>query len=60
MTARENPVSKPVAGAAAQRLGPDFPRLPLATAIRSMIHAMTASEAVASAVIAQLRQGQEP
>ncbi len=30
----------------------------LAKAIRAMIHATTASEAVASAVIEQLRQGQ--
>ena len=99
MTARKNPVSEPMAGAAAQRPDParergrtatrtkpvrvtvdldpatytelnrwvggaviavnqDFLRLPLAKAILAMIHATTASEAVTSAVIEQLRQGQ--
>ena len=46
-------------GGAAIAVNPDFPRLPLAKAIRAMIHATTASEAVASAVIEQLRQGQD-
>ena len=46
-------------GGAAIAVDPDFPRLPLAKAIRAMIHATTASEAVASAVIEQLRQGQD-
>ncbi len=97
MAARESPVGKLMAGAAAQRPGParepawmaiwakpvrvtasldpaasteldaglggaaivassDFPRLPPAKAVRAMIHAATASKAVTSAVIAQLRQ----
>jgi hypothetical protein len=98
MTARENPASEPMAGAAAQRpdpaqpgqtairakparvtdlgpaiyaelnrwvgsaaiaVNPDFPRLPPAKAIRAVIHATTGSQAVASAVIEQLRQGQD-
>ena len=46
-------------GGAAIAVNPDFPRLPLAKAIRAMIHATTASEAVARAVIEQLRQGQD-
>src|SRR5437763_7291993 len=46
-------------GGAALPVNPDFPRLPLAKAIRAMIHATTASEAVAGAVIEQLRQGQD-
>jgi hypothetical protein len=46
-------------GGAAIAVNPDFPRLPLAKAIRAMIHATTASEAVASAVIEQLRQDQD-
>ena len=46
-------------GGAAIAVNPDFPRLPLAKAIRAMIHATTASEAVAGAVIEQLRQGQD-
>jgi hypothetical protein len=44
-------------GGAAIAVNPDFPRLPLAQAIRAMIHATTASEAVAGAVTGQLRQG---
>ena len=44
-------------GGAAVAVNPDFPRLPLAKAIRAMIHATAASEAVAGAVIEQLRQG---
>ena len=47
------------AGSAAIAGGPDFPRLPLAKAIRAMIHATAASEAVTSAVIEQLRQGRD-
>ena len=47
------------AGSAAIAGGPDFPRLPLAKAIRAMIHATAASEAVTSAVIGQLRQGRD-
>ena len=46
-------------GGAAIAVNPDFPRLLLAQAIRAMIHATTASETVASAVIEQLRQGQD-
>jgi hypothetical protein len=45
-------------GRAAVAVNPDFPRLPLAKAIRAMIHATAASEAVAGAVIEQLRRGQ--
>jgi hypothetical protein len=45
-------------GSAAIAVNPDFPRLPSAKAIRAMIHATTASEAVAGAVLEQLRQGQ--
>ena len=44
-------------GGAAIAVNPGFPRLPLAKAIRAMIRATTASEAVAGAVIEQLRQG---
>ena len=47
------------AGSAAIAVNPDFPRLPLAKAIRAVIHATTGSQAVASAVIGQLRQGQD-
>ena len=47
------------AGGAAIAVNPDFPRLPLAQAIRAMIHATTASQAVASAATGQLRQGQD-
>jgi hypothetical protein len=47
------------AGSAAIAVNPDFPRLPLAKAIRAMIHATAASEAVTSAVIEQLRQGRD-
>ena len=43
-------------GSAAIAVNPDFPRLPLAKAIRAMIHATAASEAVTSAVIEQLRE----
>ena len=46
-------------GSAAVAVDPDFPRLPLAKAIRAMIHAAAASEAVTSAVIEQLRQGRD-
>src|SRR5947207_13136835 len=46
------------AGGAAIAGNPDFPRLPLATAIRAMILATTASEAVAGAGLQQLRQVQ--
>ena len=46
-------------GGAAIAVNPDFPRLPLAKAIRAMIHATTASEAVARAVTGQLRQGRD-
>ncbi len=46
-------------GSAAIAVNPDFPRLPLAKAIRAMIHATAASEAVTSAVIEQLRQGRD-
>jgi len=46
-------------GGAAIAVNPDFPWLPLAKAIRAMIHATTASEAAASAVIEQLRRGQD-
>ena len=48
-----------VGTAAAVAASPDVPRLPLAKAIRAMIHATTVSEAVTSAVIEQLRQGQD-
>jgi hypothetical protein len=47
------------AGSAAIAVNPDFQRLPLAKAIGAMIHATTGSEAVASAVMEQLRQGQD-
>ena len=46
-------------GTAAVAVNPDFPRLPLAKAIRAMVHATAASEAVTNAVIEQLRQGQD-
>ena len=46
-------------GSAAIAVNPDFPRLPLAKAIRAMIDATAASEAVTSAVIEQLRQGRD-
>ena len=47
------------AGTAAVAASPDVPRRPLAKTIRAMIHATTVSEAVTSAVIEQLRQGQD-
>ena len=43
---------------AAIAAGAGFSRLPAAKAIRAMIRAATASTAVTSAVMAQLRQGQ--
>jgi hypothetical protein len=46
-------------GSALSAASPDFPRLPLARAIRAMIRATAASEAVTSAVIEQLCQGQD-
>ena len=46
-------------GGAAVAVNPDFPRLPPGRAIRAMIHATTASQAVAGAVIGQLRRGQD-
>src|SRR5206468_9814704 len=56
--ATDTELNRWVAGAA-MAVNPDFPRLPLVKAIRAMIHATTASEAVARAVIEQLRQGQD-
>jgi len=47
------------AGTAAIAASAGFPRLPLAKAIRAMIHATAASEAVTSAVTGQPRQGQD-